>query len=619
MSGEKEIADQVKRAKEEAEATKEAGQRGKALRKRPFPSLFKVADGRTWREVEAEEHDGEVRKRWVPFGSEIRILARTRTNAGEDHGLYLEVIDCDGVAHPWSMPAALLAGSGESIRAELLRLGFRPMHSAGRKWRDWLYEYLLSADPEERARCVSSIGWHGTVFVLPDETFSAGGEPERVVLQSAPPLNHAYRIQGTLEDWRKCVASPALGNSRLILAISAAFASPLLALTDRSGFGLHLRGASSVGKSTALQVAASVWGGGAPRDYVRSWRATDNALEAVSAMHDGTIMCLDELAQVEPKAAGQAAYMLADGAGKMRAGKEGQARPGYTWRLIFLSTGEISLADKIKEGDRQNAAGMEVRLVDLRADAGKSLGLFEDIHGAQDAGIFAQNISAAARQYYGTAAREFLRYVVADLDKVKQELAGLSQKFEAVALQENPGADGQVKRVAARFALIAAAGDVASALGITGWPVGTAREACLRLFKDWLTERGGTGSGEEADARRRLIEAIETYGASRFQKWHVNSDRAVITPRWGFVKTHAEGEEHLESYQFFLTGPALKEILRGLDFRAMVAALLGKGIVSQGAKAGSSKVFHVPNAGGKHRLYQIDQDALAGGESHGDE
>lgn len=618
MSGEEEIADQVDRAKEEAEAKKGAGQNGKAQRKRSRPSLFKVAEGQIWREVETEGQDGEKRKRWVAFGSEIRILARTRTNDGEDHGLYLEVIDCDGVAHPWAMPAALLAGSGESIRAELLRLGFRPVPSAGRKWRDWLYEYLLSADPEERARCVSSIGWHGASFVLPDETFGAEGGPERVILQSAAPMEHSYRVRGTLEEWCLHVARPALGNPRLILAISAAFASPLLALTGDDGGGFHFRGSSSLGKSTALHVAGSVWGGGEPRGYVQNWRATDNALEAISALHDGALLCLDELSQVDPKAAGHAAYMLANGKGKARAGKEGQARKGYDWQLIFLSTGEIGLADKIKEGGGQMAVGMEVRVIDLRADTGAGFGLFEAIHGAKDGGSFAQSLSASAKRFYGTPARTFLRNVLPDLDKVRQEIASLRRAFTEEALP--PGADGQVKRVADRFALVAAAGDLASLFGITGWPVGTAREACLQIFKDWLAERGGAGSGEEADARRRLAEAIETYGASRFQKWHVNSDRAVITPRWGFVKTHAEGEEVLDSYQYFLTGPALKEILRGLDFRAMVAALLSKGIVPQNAKAEPSKVFHVPNAGGKHRLYQIDLAALTGeGGQDGDE
>jgi hypothetical protein len=40
------------------------------------------------------------------------------------------------------------------------------------------------------------------------------------------------------------------------------------------GGGVHFKGASSTGKSTALHVAGSVWGGGDTNGYIRSWRST---------------------------------------------------------------------------------------------------------------------------------------------------------------------------------------------------------------------------------------------------------------------------------------------------------------------------------------------------------
>ena len=48
-----------------------------------------------------------------------------------------------------------------------------------------------------------------------------------------------------------------------------------------------------------------------------------------------------------PKDAGEVAYMLANGAGKNRASKDGSARVAYKWRTLFLSSGEIGLADKV--------------------------------------------------------------------------------------------------------------------------------------------------------------------------------------------------------------------------------------------------------------------------------
>ena len=155
--------------------------------------------------------------------------------------------------------------------------------------------------------------------------------------------------------------------------------------------GLHLRGGSSIGKSTALFVAGSVWGGSPLNGYVRQWRATDNGLEGVAVAHCDTLLCLDELSQIDARAAGAVAYMLANGAGKARASRSGESRAPMHWRSLFLSSGEISLADKLAEDGRNIslAAGQQVRVIDIPADAGAGYGLFEHLHGFTSADAFA--------------------------------------------------------------------------------------------------------------------------------------------------------------------------------------------------------------------------------------
>ena len=76
-------------------------------------------------------------------------------------------------------------------------------------------------------------------------------------------------------------------------------------------------------------------------DYLHRWRATTNGLEALASLRSDTLLVLDELSQVDPKEAGEIAYMLANGSGKARAGKTGAVRPRYDWRILFLSAGEI--------------------------------------------------------------------------------------------------------------------------------------------------------------------------------------------------------------------------------------------------------------------------------------
>src|SRR5271166_263531 len=210
------------------------------------------------------------------------------------------------------------------------------------------------------------------------ETASMG---ERIILQTSAAIDHAYRQSGTFEGWQEHVARYAAGNSRLGLALATAFAAPLLYPTSSESGGFHFRGGSSTGKTTALIVAGSAWGGGGVRGFIRTWRATSNGLEGVAALHCDALLCLDEMGQVDGREAGQIAYMLGNGCGKARANRDGFARPSAEWRSLFLSSGEVGLADKIAEDGRgrRAAAGQQVRIVDIAADAGAGLGLFENL------------------------------------------------------------------------------------------------------------------------------------------------------------------------------------------------------------------------------------------------
>ena len=88
-----------------------------------------------------------------------------------------------------------------------------------------------------------------------------------------------------------------------------------------------------------------------------------------------------KLAQVDAREAGEVAYMLANGTGKQRAQRDGLAKPKASWRLLFLSAGEIGLAQHMREAGKKARAGQEVRLADIPADAGAGYGLFETLHG----------------------------------------------------------------------------------------------------------------------------------------------------------------------------------------------------------------------------------------------
>ena len=200
----------------------------------------------------------------------------------------------------------------------------------------------------------------------------------------------------------------AAGNSRLVFALSAAFAGALADVVGEDSGGFHFRGASSSGKTTILKAAASVWG--EPSAYPRLWRATTNGLEALAALHNDGLLILDELSQIDPREAGEAAYLLANGQGKARASRTGTVRAAARWRLLFLSAGEESLTALMTRAGRKVNAGQEIRLADLDADAGAGMGVFEALHDQPTPTALALALKDAATRSHGAVGLAWLHH-----------------------------------------------------------------------------------------------------------------------------------------------------------------------------------------------------------------
>lgn len=301
--------------------------------------------------------------------SPLHIIARTRDEYHQNWGYQLEWKDPDGHLHTWAMPAELLSGNGEEFCKELLARGLDGI--IGPRDRNHLITYIKTTSTEKRIRCTDIVGWSGEVFVLPNRTI---GEPQEPILyQSNLNVTNLFREQGTLAGWKE-LSSLCNGNSRLLLAVSVAFASTLLKLSQNENCGFHLMGSSSEGKTTALRLAASVFGG---REYMHRWNATINGLEAIASAHSDTVLILDELGQVDAKQAGEIAYMLANGSGKQRANRIGKACNKARWRSLFLSSGEIDLAQHMQETGKQARTGQQIRLLSFNSNAEKGHGIYE--------------------------------------------------------------------------------------------------------------------------------------------------------------------------------------------------------------------------------------------------
>lgn len=130
---------------------------------------FRLTKKGVEKRVEKKDPDtGELEQRWVWFCSYLEVAADTRSGDNDSWGRLLIVRDRDNQLHEWPMPMSLLAGDGTAYRERLLSLGLTLLPS---KWaKEALGEYIPSARPPEKARCVSRLGWTGRTFVFPTET-----------------------------------------------------------------------------------------------------------------------------------------------------------------------------------------------------------------------------------------------------------------------------------------------------------------------------------------------------------------------------------------------------------------------------------------------------------------
>ncbi|WP_122500672.1 DUF927 domain-containing protein [Pseudomonas viridiflava] len=550
--------------------------------------------------------DGEAR----PVCSPLEILARTRDDKGHNWGLLVEFDDPDGAKKRWNIPARTMTGDfGKDVLGPLVDMGLRLAGSrSGRNARNDLQSYLGGFDSAQRARLVTRLGWHDNAFLLPEQ--QVGIHSEHLHFYEAgsqlPPISEA----GTLEQWQEQIGALCVGNHRLAFVVGVAFADPLLHMLGHESGGFHLYGDSSGGKTTHLQVAASIYGG--PR-LVRSWRSTDNALESIAAAHSDGLLVLDEIGMCDPRIIGETVYMLGNGTGKARANDRGQAgRQVQEWRLLFLSTGEKTLAQHMAEANKELKAGMEVRMLAVPADASKGLGMFDALNGFDDAAALSDALKARVAKYYGTPLTAFLT-ALCEPDKRHAWSAILRRTLEGFIAKSLPAsASGQAHRAAARFGLAAAAGELATAMGITGWPDGTATTAARVCLNAWMNERGGAGNFEGDAILARLRQVIERFGESRFTRWEsaaakVDEHGPRTIDRLGFRKTmeHGLGDAlHTTNTYYVLPESWRSEIFRGMNINAVNKELLQRGVIEPGNDGKASTLVRLPGLG-TQRCYVV--------------
>ena len=445
---------------------------------------------------------------------------------------------------------------------------------SGRRKRELLADYLQTQGAKTPYTVSNKSGWHGSAYILPNGEIIAQDNPA-IIYNGDTSRAKGYNVSGSLKDWQQQIARYAAGNSRLCLALGTALAAPLLSKIHEAGGGFHIYGNSRDGKTTAALVALSVWG--QPESLKMAWKGTGYGFDNIALASNDNLLVLDEIGQAKAHVVSDTAYSVLDGKSKIQGAKDGGNREITEWRILLFSTGEYALDAYMAKNGKEWEAGQAVRLPSIAA--GKQYGIYETLHGFPTGAALSDYLLDHMAQQHGTAGRAWLAKI--------QSLAPETISAARDAYLP-PNLNGQALTVARRFALAAAALELASE--ITGLPAGVGAAGIQQCFEDWL-EENGTGSREEKKLVETLIDFIQQYGDSpRFVSW----DNAMQTDR-----NHAGYKrENLDDgiMRYWIIKPVFaNEIAKGKELPKAAATLFKQGWLVERYEGDKMRYTHKRN------------------------
>lgn len=335
-----------------------------------------------------------------------------------------------------------------------------------------------------------------------------------------------------------------------------------------------------------------------------------NALEATAEAHNDTLLCLDEFGQIDGKDAGDVAYMLANGSGKNRMRSKGGLRNKLKWKLLFLSSGETSLEAKLAEVGKKAYAGMENRFVHIPADAGGQYGLFENIFDFDSSAAFAKYLNDVCKHYYGTASRVFIEILSqTEWDEIRHDCRVYREEFTS---QYTPmGVDSQVKRVADRFGMLAAAGLFASRFRVIGLTQDEIFSGLSKCFKDWLANRETGGDLELYKGMQQVVRYFQQ-NIPRFNeiiRGHKSED-VLDENKSSFLSVGYKRKDLNNNWEYLVTLELFKkEICKGYDYQTIASELIKRGLLIPDGKR-LNKITRIANMSGQFRLMHFSPSII---------
>jgi hypothetical protein len=330
-------------------------------------------------------------------------------------------------------------------------------------------------------RTTARTGWIGSGFMLGMTPLGDCSDVRVVPGSIADTTAPGLTTGGTWEGWAACWPTVAANPAIALVA----YASVLGALVDLMpacpGFWVGLGAPTSRGKTSALSVAASVWGAPAG-PLVATWDTSLVGIERRLGALRGLPCLLDDTSRARhPRDVGAALYLLPSGMGRVRGATDG-LRHVDRWHAVGIATSEAPLSTYAEAG------GAAARVLDLWDELWS---------GPTDLA----RVMAAISIHHGHLGRRVVEYVASRHDELRAEYAAQLVRYQGSA--KSP--------VQARAAAYVAGLDTAAS--VVEWATGLPRvEAAMdRAWSE--TARTAKSADHAAAAMTRLVAWITAHSS----------------------------------------------------------------------------------------------------------
>ena len=273
----------------------------------------------------------------------------------------------------------LFRADGGNVITRLSDTGMA-IFASGRHGRERLLSLFQQITPQRRIPTIPTPGWtrdrtgNITGFMLPTgEHIAATDDADKMRLHSQA----AFKDKGTAGTLAgsQIAANAALNSPNFYwtLGLCAGFIGPLQTLIGAPSGGMNLSGDSSLGKTLAEILAAMAWGNPhTGKAALHGMNNTQNAIEDLAVRSSGTVLCLDEIGQMQRlQDLSSVLFNLGSGTGKGRKSGSGLGLVDTAEFQVFaLLSNEHSLKVAIEGAGGKYKTGLSVRFPDVDVTGG---------------------------------------------------------------------------------------------------------------------------------------------------------------------------------------------------------------------------------------------------------